>query len=369
MARLLEGHPNIASYPIERRFSNSKYEWPALSEVLCNRDFKGLCRAIDVYNNIEYQSKLGVLAKGVYQKVPFVFDFGYFLARFRELLDHNSPAHWNERVVFDSQARAFFEAWEQGRYFDEHRIKYVANHLSRSFAIPVRRFFDVYPDGYIFCVIRDPRGYYNSVKPTLSIDQFDHDFLESMIGRWEEATNLAIQNQIGFPDRYFVIRFEDLVAETSMVMHSLCDFIGVEFDTCVTTPTLAGQPWFGNSSFGQSDGGVRSDRARTWEGRLSADEVWRIEDRLGALMRLFSYDVSSRTPTTRGFLLDVFARQQKVLQPSSKTQDTHCQMEIERLRTENERLATIFRKSRRRRKVWHSLIHRVVLRVKKMITM
>jgi len=114
----MEGHPNLAVYPIERRFSRTKYEWPDLSEVISNRDFDGLCKAIAVDTNIEYQSELGVLIKSAHEELPFKFDHKRFIRRFRELLTENQGFVWNERSLFGAQARAFFEVWEGGRYFD-----------------------------------------------------------------------------------------------------------------------------------------------------------------------------------------------------------------------------------------------------------
>lgn len=342
LARLLEGHPNLASYPIERRFSRSKYKWPVWDHLLETRNFRGLCKAIGIDRNIERAARLPFLRKGG-DKVPFRFSFNRFLARFHQLLDTIEDGKWSERRVFDAQHRAFFEVWENGKFFHDE-TKYVVNHLSRSFAIPVDLFFNVYPDGYILHVIRDPRGFYASLRsmPGLAVNEEDREYLDTMIARWEEATWLAIRNQARLHQRCFVVRFEDLISDTESVMRSICQFIGVKFETIVLTPTLAGEPWSGNSSFGETAGAIQTDRATLWGRKLSREEVRRIEDRLGGLMRLLSYELVYRNLSTRDYLLEVFPF-------NGNNTNSYLKEESDLLRTENERLADIVRKRRPKR--------------------
>ena len=100
-------------------------------------------------------------------------------------------------------------------------------------------------DVYFIHLIRNPLHSAMSAKHAESGSWFYDPFLH--VERWRKSAELALQNARTYPDRYMVIRYEDLKANPRWVSQSLCDFLGVKFEKGMETGSK--QPgWGGNNS-------------------------------------------------------------------------------------------------------------------------
>ena len=100
-------------------------------------------------------------------------------------------------------------------------------------------------DVYFIHLIRNPLDSAMSAKHAEGGSWFYDPFLH--IERWRKSAELAIQNVKTYPDRYMVIRYEDLRANPRLVSQSLCDFLGLKFEKGMETGSK--QPgWGGNNS-------------------------------------------------------------------------------------------------------------------------
>ncbi len=103
---------------------------------------------------------------------------------------------------------------------------------------------DWFPDARVIHMIRDPRAVYVSeVKRRTAIpDTLPYRLLARVppamralilvqVARtWAEAVNHHRRNARRYPDRYRLVRFEDLVREPEQVVADLCRFLGVAFE-------------------------------------------------------------------------------------------------------------------------------------------
>ena len=103
---------------------------------------------------------------------------------------------------------------------------------------------DWFPDARVIHMIRDPRAVYVSeVKRRTAIpDTLPYRWLARVppamralilvqVARtWAEAVNHHRRNARRYPDRYRLVRFEDLVREPEQVVADLCRFLGVAFE-------------------------------------------------------------------------------------------------------------------------------------------
>lgn len=79
------------------------------------------------------------------------------------------------------------------------------------------------------------------------------------------------------PDQFLSIRYEDLLAFPRSVLGQVCRFIGISVEPLTLTPTKGGQPWQGNSSFGDMFSGISQVPLNRWKEDLSSDELAWIE--------------------------------------------------------------------------------------------
>jgi hypothetical protein len=85
-----------------------------------------------------------------------------------------------------------------------------------------------------------------------------------------------IRNKDKFGERVCILRFEDLVSNTELVMHHLADFLGIQFDRILLTPTFNRFPIRANTSFNADQHGIVASTLSRYK-MLSEEELKIIE--------------------------------------------------------------------------------------------
>jgi Sulfotransferase family len=120
--------------------------------------------------------------------------------------------------------------------------------------------FSEFPDGRIVHMIRDPRDRYASVRHR---NGQELSRVGAATGRWLLSTRAAIRNHARYPDRYLIVRYEDLTRAPAATMRQVCDFVDLSFRPEMLEmgelPELRAAG--GNSSFGDMEPGAISVRA------------------------------------------------------------------------------------------------------------
>ena len=109
--------------------------------------------------------------------------------------------------------------------------------------------FTEFPDARIIHLVRDPRDRYASVQRR---NGGNVSRVGAATGRWLRSARAARRNVENHPDRYKIVRYEDLARAPEATMRSVCEFIDVPF-----LPAMFGMDAVpehrengGNSSFG-----------------------------------------------------------------------------------------------------------------------
>jgi hypothetical protein len=153
----------------------------------------------------------------------------------------------------------------------------------------VERVFSEYPDAKILHITRDPRDRYASVRKRHGRDT---PRLGGANGRWLFSMNKALDNQKRYPDRYKIIRFEDLASNPEATMKEVCAFIGEDY-----TPEMLSMGGAsdhtgrgGNSSFGKIEAGKISQKPiGRYREVLSNIEIMYIQIFAGRFMKQLGY--------------------------------------------------------------------------------
>jgi hypothetical protein len=144
----------------------------------------------------------------------------------------------NTRHIFDAHMTACFGAWLNYQNHSIHKkfvTAYAPGLAMQNEAI--NNFFEIYPDGRLISIIRDPEHWFISaskLKP-----QIYGDF-EPALGHWQESVRAAIQIRKKFGDRVCLIKFDDLTTRTESVMRFLSEFLAIPYEDILIKPTSNG---------------------------------------------------------------------------------------------------------------------------------
>lgn len=103
-----------------------------------------------------------------------------------------------------------------------------------------------FPNARIIHMLRDPRDRHASVTRRY---EGRSKGTGSVIGRWISSTVAGERNQRRFPDRYLMVKFEDLAASPEPTMRGVCKFIGEDYTAAMLDMGGDAAPDEGNSSF------------------------------------------------------------------------------------------------------------------------
>jgi hypothetical protein len=119
--------------------------------------------------------------------------------------------------------------------------------------------FSEFPDARIVHMMRDPRDRYASVRRR---NGQELSRVGAATGRWLQSTRAGLRNRERYPDRYLIVRYEDLTRAPHETMRAVSEFIGVDFEPAMLQmdelPEL--RDTGGNSSFGDMEPGAISVR-------------------------------------------------------------------------------------------------------------
>jgi hypothetical protein len=187
---------------------------------------------------------------------PFIF-FPYLQKRiFQKYL--SSMKEINVSNIFDACMTAYFNAWLNNQ--NTHGLKkYITGFTPRLSDNPqnMEHFFKIYPDGCLISIIRNPKDRFPSAyRHNKKIKKDKYDDLRLAIKQWKTSTQAAVRNKLQYSDHVCVIRFEDLIEKTELVMRHLSKFLNIKFDNILLVPTFNRSPIQTNTSFDNCESGI-----------------------------------------------------------------------------------------------------------------
>ena len=242
---LLDGHSKLHAYPHAFAVDSlNKGFWPAI-------DIEG--KPQEWLNIISKAIAVAGIREGLKQgkennaRFPFMYLPILQKQIFIKYLESVEPL--NTRHVFDAHMTACFGAWlnYQNHGLDKQFVTaYAPGLILQNEAI--NNFFEIYPDGEIISIIRNPEHWFVSAS---RLDPQIYGDAESALSHWQESVRAAIQIRKKFGDRVCLIKFEDLVTQTGSVMRFLSEFLGIPYEDILLKPTLNGiaiQPMKGKNT-------------------------------------------------------------------------------------------------------------------------
>jgi Sulfotransferase family len=261
MSQLFDHHPQVWAHPRELKIGYPrKWDWPDLSSVADARDAWSILR----YKKAEERLGTGAYYKGTNETYPIVFSVDIQQLLFLELAGRHQPS--TEREWLDIYFTSFFYAWldYQRRYGPKRFVTVFSSMLAMEPTF-MAKFRVAYPDGYLISVLREPLGWYASVRGrSLQGKEASTKMMRHYAGP-EEAESAYLdnveamrRNRENFGERFIVLDYEALVHDTEKEMRALAARIGLDWHECLTRQTFNGMSIHPNTSFQGETSSARS---------------------------------------------------------------------------------------------------------------
>ena len=270
LSQLFDGHPELHAHPHELKIGYpKKHIWPK----------------IDLHENpqrwleILFEDKVIEHSKGGYKKerkqdevFPFIFMPSVQSRIFLKYL--SSVESKTLRDVFDAYMTSYFGAWLNNQNTSGNKKFIIAFTARLAMSMNnMESFFEIYSDGRLISIVRDPKNWFPSA---LRHDPVKYGDIRSALELWHESTQAMIRNKEKFGERVCIIKFEDLVSKTESVMCHLTNFLGIQFDRILLTPTFNKFSIKANTSFNADQHGIVASTLSRHK-MLSEDELKIIE--------------------------------------------------------------------------------------------
>ena len=270
LSQLFDGHPQLHAHPHEMKIGYpDKYTWPRIDLD----DHPKFWLEMLFESNVINHFKVG------YKKQRNMDDTHLFLflpsLQNQLFLNYlNSIEEISQRDVFDAYMTSYFGAWLNNQNIFSQK-KYITAFTARLSMNKenMDSFFEIYPDGRLITIIRDPKNWYPSAakhKPLIYGD------INKSLNLWQASARAMLRNRQKYNDRVCIITFEDLIGKTESVLHYLAKFLRIKYDDILLTPTFNKIPIKANTSFKAKRHGIINSTLNRYKS-LSQQELDTIE--------------------------------------------------------------------------------------------
>ena len=236
LSRLLDGHSKLHAYP--RAFavdSSNKGSWPKIDIKGNPQEWLSIISKAIAFAGIRAGFKQGEKDNA---RFPFMYLPILQKQIFFKYLESVEPL--NARHVFDAYMTACFGAW----------LNYQNQGLGKKFVTAyapgmtmqneaINNFFEIYPDGGLISIIRDPVHWFVSAS---RLEPQIYGDVESALSHWKKNVRATMETRKRFGDRVCFIKFESLIDRTEFVMRHLAEFLGISYEDILLEPTFNGIP-------------------------------------------------------------------------------------------------------------------------------
>jgi len=275
LSQLFDGHPEVHAHPHEFKIGYPKKDnWPPIElNDRPERWFEILFEETSI-RLFEEGYRKERASKTTY---PFIFlpalQKQIFLTYLKIL-----PS-CGLRDIFNAYMTSYFGAWLNNQnYSGQKRLVIGFTPRLSDHVQNMERFFEVYPDGRLISVLRNPQDWFPSAfRHNVKIKKDKYGEIRKALDQWCTSARAIVRNKSRYAERVCIIRFEDLVQDTDRIMRLLADFIRIEFDERLLTPTFNRNLIQANSSFDNCEPGIIRDTLGRHQA-LSLEEKYTIEE-------------------------------------------------------------------------------------------
>jgi hypothetical protein len=234
--RFLDGHPQLYVYPFESQVGTRlvndgmsslfplKYRWPTFAlHASAEQDFQAI---------IDEEAKVRARTPKVskFRDYPFDLDDDERREIYVRLIGETGRSRPNNMAAF---FRATFSAWKDNRRSGNEQV-YVG--YSPVITVDADKILEDLPSAHFLHVVRNPwSAYADTKKRPVPMALADY-----MLG-WTLNQHFALLFREQYPDRFHLVRTEDVMADPRGTLGGVLTAIGLDPDDSLLTPS-----WNGN---------------------------------------------------------------------------------------------------------------------------
>jgi hypothetical protein len=299
LARLFDGHPQCHAHPHELHIGDRRpHVWPSLA----------LDENPEAWFAKMEEERLGLMFDKGKRMIPLKAqgerpDENYYplllppafqRVIFLQEVERRSPIT-SERQILDAYMTSLFNAWLDNQNLRGPEKRWVvAFSPRRAWGEGREKLFELYPDGRLISILRDPLSWFTSAQ-----GRDPEADPEALLDLWKRSAQEMIEAKDRYGDRVFILRFDELVRQTDKTMRALARFLGIKYDPVLTTPTFNGYPVGANSSYEVRTTGVLTDPVERHKELLSDEQRKRILGECDQLHKQALKVVDTRPASTR----------------------------------------------------------------------
>jgi len=216
--------------------------------------------------------------------VDHVFEYSKFTLRRVENLKLDKEFIINELLKYKETGsiQLFLKSINYYAYsvYDKENTLWIGD-KNPIYSIYADRLRNIFPDSKFICIIRDYRDNFISMQKLAEKEiAVEAPVLTLQVARWRYFVRLFMDNKKRYPDKYYILRYEDLVTNPKATFRSLCDFLGLVYDPNVFDfykKKDEAMKIFGNTLWAQFHENllepVNTGRMNTWQNKLSVEQV------------------------------------------------------------------------------------------------
>jgi hypothetical protein len=277
MMQLLDGHPALHVYPNELDLLKGMGP-TAWFDFLVKQRNSTLPLDNWIDKTVSGYSKMSGNMTHLQTNADYTEDFFFSAGVYDEVFRKaQKSANGNVRNMVSAYFSSFFTAWlnnvnERG---DKKYVAAFSPGAMKKGLADIERFFEVYPDGHVIYVVRDPFTWFASARKHSG----RYGPLDVAIGSWLEqfqahaAAALAGRN-------VHIFTFTELLGNTEKVMREFCRRVAIEYDPQLLHPTFNRVPFWSNSSYDVVKGQIDQRPLARGESQLASDEIEYIKDKV-----------------------------------------------------------------------------------------
>jgi Sulfotransferase family len=278
---LLDGHPKLVVLPEQTHFLDKLPNFSSLKSSAAK------ARWLVAESNLRLLGQGRVETHG--ETKASIRDYtGFDYSGFVRLADEfaNEP-RLNDSLIFSEVVRAY--AIAKGSDW-QNCIRWVEKTPGNE--IRADELFKLYPEARLLQVVRDPRAVFASRKTRLIKTFGHHTKAHRLVREWNESSR-QIRKLEKRTDNYLLVRYEDIVQNTTRTLEKISQFIGIELLPVMLEPTRAGSRWEGNSSYQEKFAGISAESVNQWKNVLTEHEIWWIEMHCREGMQIAGYQLET----------------------------------------------------------------------------
>lgn len=233
--RLLDGHAQLMVYPFESQLGTSlvtdylssmfplKYRWPTFAlDASPEQDYHAI-----IDEEAKVRAKTPHVSK--FRHVAFEMSDGDRATIYKDIVEREGRSRATNVAAF---FRATFEAW-RNHVRKNSQCMYVG--YSPIVAVDSEKILSDFPEGHVLHVVRNPwSAYADTKKRAVPLS------LEHYMTAWTLSQYYALLAAQRHPDRFHILRCEDILQDPVATLGAFCERLGLDAD-----PALAGPSWNG----------------------------------------------------------------------------------------------------------------------------